>query len=131
MPDVVKQHKPIQVINGFTLGLVLMLIIRKFAEAQENKNVTIAQNNLPMSLLVAIDVDIFIDGLLLVIGFTAGGTTGMLLAIALAIELLRLGMATATELGNKNVSIQKSIVLIISLAILFFISAIFRSNFIT
>lgn len=124
LPDVIKEHKPVQVIIGFIAGLALMLLIRKFAEQQEGKEVTLNQNKLPVSLLVTIGIDIFIDGLLLGIGFSAGATTGMLLAIALAIELLSLGMATASELANNNIGKQKSIGLIISLAFLFFISAV-------
>ena len=77
-----------------------------------------------MSLLVAIGVDIFIDGLLLGIGFSAGVNTGMLLAVALAIELLSLGMATATELGDNNVSKRNAIKIIALLSLVFFISAV-------
>lgn len=77
-----------------------------------------------MSLLVAIGVDIFIDGLLLGIGFSAGNTEGMLLAIALSVELLSLGMATATELGENKLSTQKSIITIALLAMVFFVSAV-------
>ena len=124
LPDVVKEHKPVQIVIGFTLGLVLMLLIRKVTEGQEGKEVTLNKNQLPMSLLVAIGVDIFIDGLLLGIGFSAGVNTGMLLAVALAIELLSLGMATATELGDNNVSKRNAIKIIALLSLVFFISAV-------
>lgn len=124
LPDIVKNHAPLQVVIGFSLGLAVMIGIRKFTEKEDKADVTIAKSALPVSLLVAIGVDIFIDGLLLGIGFSAGSTEGMLLAFALAIELLSLGMATATELGNNSLSKQKSIGLICLLAILFFISAV-------
>jgi len=48
---------------------------------------TAATAALPWGLLVAIGIDIFIDGLLLGIGFAAGAKEGTLLAIALTIEL--------------------------------------------
>lgn len=124
LPDVVKEHKPMQVIIGFALGVIAMLLIKKFSEAKEEKEVIVTNNRLPMSLLVAIGVDIFIDGLLLGIGFSAGNTEGMLLAIALSVELLSLGMATATELGNNKLSKQKSIITIVLLAMVFFISSV-------
>ena len=123
LPDVVKNHKPLQVVIGFTLGVIAMLAIRKFSETKENAGAT-NKVKLPVSLLIAVGVDIFIDGLLLGIGFAAGATEGMLLAVALAVELLSLGMATATELGDNNVSRKKSIMLIICLAAVFFISAV-------
>lgn len=124
LPDIVKNHKPLQVIIGFGLGLLTMLGIRKFSETKEDTEVVIIKNKLPLSLLVAIGIDIFIDGLLLGIGFMAGNTEGILLAIALSVELLSLGMATATELGENNLTKQKSIGLIALLALVFFISAV-------
>ncbi|MEO7463401.1 MAG: ZIP family metal transporter [Ferruginibacter sp.] len=124
LPDIVKNHKPLQVIIGFVLGFLVMIGIKKFTETEEGKDVAINKSKLPVSLLIAIGVDIFIDGLLLGIGFSAGNTEGMLLAIALSIELLSLGMATATELGKSNVSNKKAIRIIFLLALVFFISAV-------
>lgn len=121
LPDIVREHKPIQVIVGFSMGLIAMLLIRKFAETKKEIN---SPNKIPAGLLVAIGIDIFIDGLLLGIGFAAGSKEGMLLAIALSVELLSLGMATATELGGNKVSKRLSLTIIASLAILFFISAV-------
>jgi ZIP family zinc transporter len=124
LPDIVKEHKPLQVIIGFALGLITMLFIKKFTEEKEETETTANSGKLPMSLLVAIGVDIFIDGLLLGIGFSAGSTEGMLLAIALSVELLSLGMATATELGQNKLTKQKSILVIAVLSVVFFISAV-------
>lgn len=124
LPDVVKEHKPLQVVIGFTLGLVTMLVVRKVAAPKESNENIILKNKLPVALLVAIGVDIFIDGLLLGIGFSAGSKEGMLLAIALSVELLSLGMATAAELGDNNLGKQKSLLIIAILAMLFFISAV-------
>ncbi|MEO7523038.1 MAG: transporter [Ferruginibacter sp.] len=124
LPDIVKNHQPVQVVIGFALGLIVMLGIRKFSVAEEGKDITIHKSKLPISLLVAIGVDIFIDGLLLGIGFSAGSTEGMLLAIALSIELLSLGMATATELGDNDLSKPRAMGIIALLAMVFFISAV-------
>jgi ZIP family zinc transporter len=124
LPDIVKTHAPIPLVVGFTLGLVVMISIRKLTEAKEDKNSVSIRNKIPASLLIAIGVDIFIDGLLLGIGFSAGNNEGILLAIALSIELLSLGMATASELGNNELSKPKSLGLITVLAVVFFISAV-------
>lgn len=128
LPDIVRTHAPLPLIFGFSLGFLVMIGIRKFAEVKENITASIAKNKIPVSLLIAIAVDVFIDGLLLGIGFTAGNTEGTLLAIALSVELLSLGMATASELGSNSVSKQKSIVLIVLLAIVFFISAVLGAS---
>ena len=52
----------------------------------------------------------------------------MLLAIALALELLSLGMATSTELRGNNLSKLKTIGLIVSLTMVFFTSAVLGST---
>lgn len=124
LPDIIREHKPVQVIIGFIAGVALMLLIRKFTEAEEGKEATVLKSKLPMSLLVAIAVDIFIDGLLLGVGFAAGNKEGMLLAIALSVELLSLGMATATELGGNGLTQKRSITIIAILAGVFFVSAV-------
>jgi ZIP family zinc transporter len=124
LPDIVKTHAPLQLIIGFTLGFITMIGIRKATEVKEVETVSSAKNTLPYSLLIAIAVDVFIDGLLLGIGFMAGNTEGILLSIALSVELLSLGMATAIELGDNNIEKQKSIGLITGIAIVFFISSV-------
>lgn len=124
LPDIVKTHAPIPLVIGFTVGFLTMAGIRKLTEEKEGEKKLVQNNRVPVSLLIAIGVDIFIDGLLLGIGFTAGNTEGILLAMALSLELLSLGMATATELGENNVSKKKAIRLIVMLSFLFFASAV-------
>ena len=124
LPDIVREHKPIQVIIGFSMGLITMLLIKRFAGAKQGNEKLPVENQLPVGLLVAIGVDIFIDGLLLGIGFAAGSKEGTLLAIALSIELLSLGMATAAELAANNLNNKKVTGFISMLALLFFASAI-------
>lgn len=125
LPDIVKTHAPLPLIIGFTLGFLVMVGVRKATEPNEKgEEKEIETPKMPVGLLIAIAVDVFIDGLLLGIGFTAGSTEGMLLAIALSLELLSLGMATATELSEKGLSKRKSTGLIVTLAIVFFVSAV-------
>lgn len=121
LPDVVKIHEPIQIIIGFTLGFFVMIFVKKWTSTGDeklNKN-----NTIPWELIIAIAVDIFIDGLLLGIAFHAGSKEGILLAIALSLELLSLGIATATELGNRKLPNSKKILWIAILASVFFVSA--------
>ena len=105
LPDIVQHHAPYEVTVGFGLGVAVMLGLRYFtqrlekqAEATEATATAVGPATLPWGLLVAIGIDILIDGLLLGIGFAAGAKEGTLLAIALTIELLSLGLATAVEL---------------------------------
>ena len=113
LPDIVQHHAPYEVALGFGLGVATMLGLRYFTQRLEKQAETAPQalavpgaagagasgpSPLPWGLLVAIGIDILIDGLLLGIGFAAGAKEGTLLAIALTIELLSLGLATAVEL---------------------------------
>jgi ZIP family zinc transporter len=121
LPDVLKIHEPLQIIIGFVLGSLLMIFIKNLtSNGEENKN---TKSKIPWGLLIAIGVDIFIDGLLLGIAFHAGKTEGILLAIALSLELLSLGMATAAELNNRKVANSKKIFWIAILSLVFFSSA--------
>lgn len=55
---------------------------------------------LPVSLIVTSGVDIALDGLLIGIGFAAGQRQGVLLTIALTLEVLFLGVSSAAALGG-------------------------------
>ena len=124
LPDIVKNHMPVMTIIGFIIGLISMIGVRKLTEGNEPAARVADSSKIPWGILTGIGVDIFIDGLLLGIGFAAGNTEGILLSIALSVELLSLGMATATELGNNKMKNKKSIGLIIGLAAVFFTSAV-------
>lgn len=124
LPDVLKFHSPVQTIIGFCLGFLTMMAVRKFMEGNAEKKKNAMTGKLPFGLLIAVAVDIFVDGLLLGIGFSAGKSEGMLLAFALSAELLSLGMATASDLNENNIGAKKSIVTISILAMVFFVSAV-------
>lgn len=123
IPDVVREHAPFMTTIGFISGFVVMAGIRHITEGKIQQSAESAVS-IPWGLLTGIATDIFIDGLLLGIGFAAGNTEGVLLAIALSVELLSLGMATATELMNNKLSRKRSATFIAALAGVFFISAI-------
>ena len=114
LPDIVRAHKPVEVGLGFGLGVVLMLGLRFLTQRLEANEPAPANEqpapadapappgHLPWGLLTGVGVDIFIDGLLLGIGFVAGAKEGMLLAVALTLELLSLGLATAVQLRQRG-----------------------------
>lgn len=125
LPDIVEKHQPIYVVIGFVLGTITMLLVKEFAEKDENKHKKIkAIPEIPVAFLVAIGVDVFIDGLLLGIGFATGDKAGMLLAFAIALEMFSMGIATALEMMNEGISKKKSIIHIVALSSLFIISAV-------
>lgn len=123
LPDIIKNHSPILTFTGFVPGVLVMLAVRKLTGNKE-KTTKANIHSMPWPLMTGVGVDILIDGLLLGIGFAAGKTEGILLAIALSLELLSLGMATATELANNHISRRKSILAVVGLAFVFFTSSV-------
>lgn len=108
LPDIIKNHKPLEVGIGFGLGIITMVLVKYFAEkieSKEEENKT--SNALPMGLLIALGIDLVIDGLLLGVGFAAGNTEGILLSVALALETFALGLAVILALSTSNISAKK------------------------
>ena len=123
LPDVVRGHAPFQVIIGFALGVAAMLAIRALSRRAELAGAANAPIKMPVGLLVGVGVDIAIDGLLLGIGFAAGAKEGVLLTLALSIEVLSLGLATATSLGEAGFPRARAAAVVAALSLLFFAGA--------
>lgn len=75
---------------GGALGVAVMLAVKQVEDWLTG----------PVGLLAAIGIDILIDGIVLGIAFVAGERAGILLTIALSIEVLFLGVTVASELGK-------------------------------
>ena len=143
LPDIVRQHAPLEVGIGFGLGVAVMLGLRQFTRRLEKKETDAAAasgaqpaapalagaapaeaaGSLPWGLLVGVGIDIFIDGLLLGIGFAAGAKEGTLLAIALTVELLSLGLATAVELRQDGFGKLRAVGIVAGLALALLLGA--------
>jgi ZIP family zinc transporter len=124
LPDIIKKHRPIEVGIGFSLGIITMLLVKFFAERFEEKLLTNkTKNSLPIGLLVALGIDLVIDGLLLGVGFAAGNTEGILLSVALALETFSLGLAVVLACADANLTKQKNMLILFALGVLFFIAA--------
>lgn len=108
LPDVVREHAPVQVVIGFALGVAAMLGVRS-ATANVEEGAERARSKLPLALLVAVGVDVLVDGLLIGVGFAAGAKEGKLLTLALTVELLSLGLAVCATLGKANTARAKAI----------------------
>jgi ZIP family zinc transporter len=128
LPDIVIGQNIYIVSSGFFLGMFLMMLIKYVTRRSQkiHKNNILQEETakksltlLPWGLLIGIAVDIFIDGILLGVGFAAGQKEGILLCIALSLELLALGLVVSTELKNEEF-LRKTIlftVLILSVSI--------------
>lgn len=67
-----------------------MLLVRRLGEKAQG----------PVGFIAAVGVDIFIDGLVLGIAFAAGAKAGLLLTLALTLEVLFLGLSIVGDLQD-------------------------------
>lgn len=96
LPDVIHRDQPVAAALGFAAGLALTLAIRL---AAEKLRATSGKGSF-VGVLVA---DLFIDGLLIGVAATSGeGQSGLLIAVALSVELLALGLSMAATLGEAS-----------------------------
>ena len=96
LPDVMHRDQPVFAALGFAAGLALTLAIRLAAEKFGGGSVN-------WSFIGVLIADLLIDGLLIGVTATSSkGQTGLLVAVAVAVELLSLGLSMAATLGNAS-----------------------------
>lgn len=108
LPDVIHGSSAWATAIGGAAGVVAMLLVKHMETFLKG----------PAGLLIAVAIDIFIDGLVLGIGFVAAARTGLLLTIALTLEVLFLGLTVATELTETVQSRTRIVVTIGALLLL-------------
>jgi ZIP family zinc transporter len=102
------------VIVGSVAGVVAMLGVKRLEGAAWGS----------LGLLVAVAVDLLIDGLVLGLGFVAGQREGLLLTVALTLEVLFLGLAVTAELAKQEISRIKVVAMTAGLALLLPVGAL-------
>ncbi len=125
LPGIMTQHLPFHVMGGFTAGILLMFLIETF----NKKSLSVSQSGkaeqgLSKSMLVILGIDITVDALLLGTGFAAGEEEGTLIAVALAIEVLALGLVLTNELLNGGLTRKKIFLTLVSGGIFFLVIAV-------
>lgn len=90
LPQVMHESSPAATLIGGAIGIAVMLLLKNMEERFKG----------PVAMLGAVGIDIFIDGLVLGLAFVAGARAGILLTIALTLEVLFLGLTLVTELGE-------------------------------
>lgn len=103
LPEVVHRRMPWVTLIGFALGVAAMLLLKGLAGRMEASAGESRSKGLPTSLLLVSAVDIAIDGLLIGISFAAGARQGLLITVALTLEVMFLGVATAAAMSGPGV----------------------------
>lgn len=114
LPQVMHEASPAATLIGGSLGVATMLALKEVENRVEGQ----------FALLGAIGIDILIDGLVLGLAFIAGAKAGLLLTIALTLEVLFLGLSLATELSATGRSRLRVVTTTTAVALLLPIGAI-------
>jgi ZIP family zinc transporter len=116
LPDLMHRHMPVWTLLGFSLGVAAMLAVKHFAgEEGESSSGT--------SMVTAMGIDVTLDGLLIGLGFAAGHKQGVLLTIAMTLEVFFLGLACATTLAANGTSRTRVLAVPAMLGLLLLIGA--------
>lgn len=108
LPDLKHAGSPWATMVGGALGVAAMLIVKSVGKRAKG----------PVGLMAVTGIDILVDGLVLGIAFAAGAKAGILLTVALTIEILFLGLTVATQLGGAGASKAKVVGLTAGMVVL-------------
>ena len=115
VPTVLNEGAHLQVGGGFLIGLILMLIIKSITHRLEQKK---QKESLPFGLVTAVSVDVFIDGLLIGIAFISGTQAGILVGLAISLEVFLLGVSTSATIKRRRFSTYKIVIISILTSVL-------------
>jgi ZIP family zinc transporter len=103
LPELVEKLRIVPLVIGFSLGVVLMIGAGRLVEKLiGGKNEVEAMGS--GGLAFASGIDMVIDGLLLGVSFGIGEKQGIMITIALTIELLLLGLSVSSSMVRERVN---------------------------
>jgi len=100
LPKILPTKSVFDVGLGFIIGVIVMLAVEGFAHHIKHKDI---RKKIPLSLIFAVAIDLFVDGLLIGVSFIAGKESGIWIAISLSSCAFFLTLSTATILSKKEV----------------------------
>jgi zinc transporter, ZIP family len=122
-PRILEEERPLIVIASFAAGAIFVLAMRWMISRAEgikiglfteesfldaNKVQEDGRVKSPKTLTAAVAVDVFVDGILIGLGFAIGEEVGILLAIGLGIEHAFLGLSSGNALDDAGVTRKKA-----------------------
>ncbi|WP_339381513.1 ZIP family metal transporter [Brasilonema bromeliae] len=117
LPDLVHEKSLPATIIGGAFGVAVMLAVKQLVKKASGS----------ISLIATVGVDVLIDGLIIGIGFAAGAKEGILLTIALTIEILFLSLSVSTTLSQANASRTRVMITTLGIALLLPLGAVIGS----
>lgn len=87
---------------GFCVGVIGMLVLKVLTHGFDEDDHDDKDEGISKGMIMGIVIDLLIDGILIGLSFLAGMQTGILIAAALAIETLSLGLALSVSFNNSG-----------------------------
>lgn len=99
LPEIEREHAPgLVLIGSFAAGSLFMYALKLWTINLEHQAaIKAGSKSSNIGLMLATFIDVSMDGFIIGAGFAAGGTTGMILALGLSVELLFLGLSLTSE----------------------------------
>ncbi|MEQ1529602.1 MAG: hypothetical protein ABL925_09810 [Methylococcales bacterium] len=99
LPEIEREHAPGWVLIGaFAFGSLTMYALKLWTLKLEHQAALESPAmGINIGLILATFTDVAMDGFIIGAGFAAGGSTGMILALGLSVELLFLGLSLTSE----------------------------------
>ncbi|MHA3795593.1 ZIP family metal transporter [Sphingomonas sp. YL-JM2C] len=94
LPQIKHNASPAATLSGGVAAVIMMLGLKQLEQRARG----------PVAMLSAVGIDIFVDGLVLGLAFLAGERAGLLLTVALTLEVLFLGLTVTAELSETIMS---------------------------
>ncbi len=107
LPDVLNAGAFWPSLIGALLGMAAMALLQVAEGRMKGAN----------GLIITATADVFIDGLVLGLGFLQGAKQGLMLTIALTLELLFLGLSVVSNLGQASKARALRVTLLLALAL--------------
>ena len=127
LPDLREQGHLPWLVGGFSVGVALMLGLGAWGRRLEARPTAMGRGQtytLPIGLLVAVGIDLVVDGELVGLGVTLGATAGLILTLALTVEILFLSLSVVGELIDAGVPRGRSALITIGLGLLTGVGAV-------
>ncbi len=114
-PEFVQSPHRVEVVAGFLIGAIFMLLVARLTTSSDNDNTSANRSG---SLLFAVAIDLFVDGLLVGTSYAVGANQGVLVAIALGGCGFFLALTTIASLQAKGASRGKKMAVTLALMLI-------------
>ncbi len=118
IPEILRRDFIIAFAIGFPLGVVVVVSLRQTDRLLQRRRAAAGTDQATgaIGIVAPVAVDLAVDGLLVGVGFISGTGMGRLLAIALTMEMMFLGLSVSQMLTKHGYSMRRAAGITVALA---------------